>query len=613
MSLQGLIRTLAGSGLLRRLLLVAAAAALIVALLAGAIAALVMGGHSAPAPSTTHAVRIDSPAVVRILSVWEGQLICHGCARNGSDVLAPDSGTFETYTSGSGAFISPDGYVLTADHVTEHSTNNPDDVDSLLSYAANDWANRFGSSASFWLQYYQDHGNAVDLKISTASSQVFLSTAYTSQLQNTAQVASYRIQRVVASSPVYKQDTSIVKIEAHDMPYLTLASASSVSIGDTVTSIGFPGDADSVLNGGNFTALLDLTHSDINTVNSLLSSSVQTGQVTATKSMADGTPVYETSGISSQGSSGGPVIDQSGQIIGFVDAGPSDHRLSFLIPSSVVAEYAHEANVTSPAQGNFMGQWTSAIDDYDSTGPCHLSRATGTLQQMRDQYPTFGAAQALLQTAQNNAASNSCPSPVGIGLAAGGIAGLLALIAGAALAYVSLRRQDVPLPVAVRAWYGSAPGAASGYRPIAGPGVPSAPPMQQSWIPPAATSSIPPAMPPSGPYATPPDPYGASSQPQGQYPPGASYPTMPPSMPPSGPGMAPYPPNPATMPPQQPAAPNGSQPTYPQPQPVYGPATAPGAGPPITRVCSQGHAVADPAATACPFCGATVWEIPAQS
>ena len=171
--------------------------------------------------------------------------------------------------------------------------------------------------------------------------------------------------KVAFTERIPAQDTAIIKVEATDMPFLKLATASSIKVQDTVTAVAYPGDADT----GDFTSLFSPTSTNVNTVNSLLSVSVNSGQVTAQKTFADGTLVYETSGISSAGSSGGPVLDEKGAIIGFVDAGPTNDRITLLVPSSVVTSYKQQAGISNP-KGPFMDQWTKAITEYDASIAC---------------------------------------------------------------------------------------------------------------------------------------------------------------------------------------------------------------------------------------------------
>jgi S1-C subfamily serine protease len=366
--------------------------------------------------SISQAVQLDSPAIVRILSVVYGRVICYGCASDGSNVVSPQKDFFGWASSGSGVFVSPDGYILTADHVVDHTSSNPGDLDYLLNAAANDIASRYNMTANNVLQILQNQNNQGNLgiDIQLQSQTVYLSTSYTGQLQNTAQMISYPLTRVVASSPVTKQDTAIIQIEAHDMPFLTLAQNGTITIGDTVTAIGYPGDADCVVNNCNFTALLTPSQSNATTLGSLLDLSASSGQITSQKSWPDGTPVYVVGGeIASAGSSGGPIIDQQGNIIGFVDAAPSSNRITFVVPSSVIQSYMQQSGLSNPQQhGKFMSSWTQAINDYSGSVACHWTNASKELTALHNNYPQFGAALPLLQNAQAKVTPTECPAPV---------------------------------------------------------------------------------------------------------------------------------------------------------------------------------------------------------
>ncbi|HZC06070.1 MAG TPA: hypothetical protein VE338_10540, partial [Ktedonobacterales bacterium] len=72
--------------------------------LGGATMAQAQAAPMRPASSAAQqAVQLDSPAVVRIVSVVNASLTCTGCAQDGSDIHSPsDGGTFTYYSSGSG-------------------------------------------------------------------------------------------------------------------------------------------------------------------------------------------------------------------------------------------------------------------------------------------------------------------------------------------------------------------------------------------------------------------------------------------------------------------------------------------------------------------------------
>ena len=432
-----------------------------------------------PASSAAQqAVQLDSPAVVRIVSVVNASLTCSGCASDGSDIHSPsDGGTFTYYSSGSGAFITPTGAILTADHVIDHSMANPDEVQFVEQQAAQDIAasGQYNATSAQALQYLTDHPSQVHITFNTEFQKAFLSTAYTGALPDTKHVYAFALAETVVSSPVNAQDIAIVRIDtggispAPDFPYLTLSDR-PVNPLDNVTAIAFPADADLALNTSDFTALADVGSSDVNTINSLLSPSVNTGTITkANEVRTDGTLVYEASSIASNGSSGGPVINDNGEVIGFVDAGPSaTDRLTFIIPSALVGKDLTNAGMASVPPGRFMPLWTAALAQYNGSGACHWTNAANDLTTLRKQYPTFGGVTPYLAQAKSNAASETCSATGGAsttGMTSDVMAGF-ALIGGCAVAIIALilgiiflviamtrrkRRKPVPAPVATYA------------------------------------------------------------------------------------------------------------------------------------------------------------------
>ncbi|HET8909483.1 MAG TPA: trypsin-like peptidase domain-containing protein, partial [Ktedonobacterales bacterium] len=472
------------------------------------------------------------------------------------------------------------GYVLTADHVVDYANNDQIILD-FFNQAVNEFAQATGTSQSdaqtIFLQLVNQ--NLIKIPTQVISQKVFLSTAYTGALNNPAQVTSYDITRIVANSPVDKQDVAIVKVEAHDMPYLQMAPANSVHVQDTITAVAYPADADT----GDFTALLSpASGGNVNTANSLLTASVNTAQVTGQKTFSDGTPVYETSGLANHGSSGGPVIDTQGRIIGVVDAiavsnGQEDTRVVYLIPSDVASQYVRQSGATSG--GAFMTAWTKAITEYDATGPCHFTNAKRDLTTLKNSYPAFGGVTTYLSDAQTKATAAECPAPgPNVGLIAGICVGVLILIAlVAVLIFAVVRRGRKPQP-AVAGGYAAAPNTYGQQQQMA-PGM-YTPPM-------------------SAPGAQPYTPTPQTGTPYSPTLPGAAAPYAAPYAAPQPPTPQPPTPQPQAYTPPQPQSfgtPAPQQPAYP---------SQPGAAP-ASRVCANGHRVNDPAAQFCPVCGAPV-------
>src|SRR5579871_1642722 len=544
--------------------------------------------------ANTEAVQLASPAVVRIVSIIEAQLICSGCLSGGGDIDSPAAGQqpFTYGSAGSGAFITPDGYILTADHVVDHTVNNPEDVNFILQAASQDIAQQYPSNTPDQiLQFLENNLNRVTINMQVVLQKAFLSTAYTGQLSSTGDVQSFDVTRIVTNSPVNQDDTAIIKVEANDVPYLPIAPPNSINVGDQVTAIAYPADADDALQGQNFFALADPSQSDANTLNSLLGASVNTGQVTAKKTLSNGTPVYEAGSISSQGSSGGPVIDNQGRIIGFVDAGPSTgtDRLTFLVPSEVIAQYVKQSGNSNPTPGQFETLWTKANQEQFASGNCHWTNAASDYQKLHDEYPHFAGVDALLANAKSHATPGECTSSsLSAGLLIGVCGGVLVLLIAAVLGAVLLLRRRKPAVAAVPAGgYGYQPQLQSPSQPYSGPGTPST-------LTPASGSG--PGYPGTAPTIT---SQGVPSAPpitptpaSGAYAPPPSAPVQPVYQPPATPAT------PAT-----PSSPYAPPPAY---QPPASTPVAPAQPPVATRYCANGHAVTDPTAQFCPSCGAPV-------
>jgi serine protease Do len=507
--------------------------------------------------SSNHfAVELDSPAVVRIVTKLTGTVTCYGCGSGGANVTFPSTPgyVYYTYVSGSGAIISPNGYILTADHVVD-ATNNADAQNAILQLAIDDYASQQGISQSDAAATFQNLASQISVQVQAASSTIFLSTFYLGPLQNTAQVTSYQMTRIVANSTPDKQDSAVIKIEASDLPFITLNSSDAIHIQDNVTAIAFPGDADYVASG-DFTALLDPTKSDVNTINSLLGPSVNTGQITAQKTASDGTLYYEVNGIAAPGSSGGPVIDAQGNIIGFVDAGPATDRLTYLISSSIAGEYVQQAGIAGATSGAFMTLWKKALTEYSATSTCHWTNAKRDLTTLHAQYPAFGAIQSYLQTATQNATPSDCPAPSSNAGAIIAIVVIVLLAAGAGgYFYYTRRRQQTPAVAGL----GMQPYMANPY--------------------------------PSSPYSgSPPQQISPGAPP----PPNASQPSSEPLTPGVPPPLGTY--RPASGPSASPQSPA-------EPPPITGQHVS---APPGVRYCPQGHAVSDASAQFCPLCGAAL-------
>ena len=296
------------------------------------------------------AVDIAEPAVVRIITTVNSTLIVHFSATKNVTFPQPGQGAngnvYGLQASGTGAFISAHGDILTADHVI-----NPPQADLtqfLDQTAAPDVATYINqnlkptqpATADQVTQELTSGQLASDPQYSTPVSQVFLSTSYTGPLSATSfnnlpsQIYS-TVDKIEQQSAVNQRDVAIIHVSnMDDMPSVQLGDSSNVQQQDELTIIGFPGNGD--VN---------------NAPNDFLTSSVNKILVSSIKTTDTGAPVIQVGGNVEHGDSGGPALDSGGAVVGIVSFGlatnGSTGGTSFLQASSSALQLVQAQNLNT--------------------------------------------------------------------------------------------------------------------------------------------------------------------------------------------------------------------------------------------------------------------------
>jgi S1-C subfamily serine protease len=353
-------------------------------------------------------VDISRPAVVRIITSISGRLTVHFAPTSQSATFPLSGGSYSLQLSGSGTFISANGDILTADHVV----NPPHDQslnEFLYEQAGKDIANYINQHFTVSPPFTKDNvvfelesGSFPSTSTYTsAKSEVYLSTQYTgslnaSKLADVAGTVHAHVDRIEQESSFDKNDVAIVHVSnMNDMPSIQLGDSSGVQEQDNLTIIGFPGSGDV---------------NDAPTY--FLSSSVNKVFVSAMKMTGAGAPVIQVGGNVEHGDSGGPALDEQGNVVGIVSFGldipNASGETSFLQASNSAKALIQELNLnTSP--GHFQTAWNQALTDYASNAPGHWQKTQKELQQIASQYPLFQAITPYLTFAQTQAKSERLP------------------------------------------------------------------------------------------------------------------------------------------------------------------------------------------------------------
>jgi S1-C subfamily serine protease len=347
------------------------------------------------------AVDVAKPAVVRIITTMGGQLSVF-FPNNTTALFPQNGGLYQIQASGTGAFISAHGDILTADHVINppHDTSLNQFLDQEAAQEIADYVNVNLHPPVPWKS--QDALNALNSgyflsqpHYDAPASKVYLSTDYTGPLQAAtlqdlpASIAT-DVDNVEIDSPFDQKDLAIIHVNMDNTPSIPLDDSSNVAQQDELTIIGFPGNGD-----------VSTKHDPTD----MLTSSVNKLLVSALKYTDNGTHVIQTGGNIEHGDSGGPALNSSGHIVGVVSFDQNTdvpEGTGFLQTSNNATSLINTLGLDL-TPGNLQQQWMQAFTDYASTAPGHWHKALADFQHLATTYPQFQAVAPFLTYSQNQA------------------------------------------------------------------------------------------------------------------------------------------------------------------------------------------------------------------
>lgn len=299
-----------------------------------------------------------------------------------NDIIRQDA---EVTGQGTGFIVTEDGYIVTNAHVvtSEGEQLKQELADSSLKEIAvsnckkmwsdlDDYQAAIGSELgtqefiklclSGSLKYYRNY-----MKISDIDTKIYTAigpTTADADLAKTGYVSTVK----KLGKPAPGKDVAILKIEAENLPTVNLGEDDALQTGDPLYVLGYPGGA--------------VVSSD-----KAIEPSLTAGLVSARQTMPDGWEALQTNTDMNPGNSGGPVLNQHGEVIGIATFSKVDPRtgnavqgVNFAIPMSVATEFLKESNI-QPAGSELSQQYTQGIEQLEQG---KLRLALQTFQKIRD-------------------------------------------------------------------------------------------------------------------------------------------------------------------------------------------------------------------------------------
>ncbi len=290
--------------------------------------------------------------------------------------------------TGTGWFVSPDGWMITNAHVVSPTHQPPPWLVQEQIQKAVREACLQPLLARRGLQLGQRPDVEDDLSRQALGPAVrnartnlvpSLSVILSNGIRLSAKVAKY--SPPVAGEQMSGRDLALLRLEASDMPALALGDSDRLQLGDPIHILGFPG--------------VVLSHELLN-ASAKVEASVTSGSVSGFKQDVKDQPVIQTDAPAAWGNSGGPAVTSRGDVVGVLtfvtlDAGAQGgivQGFNFVIPAAAVKDFLKGTEVDLGPPSKFNTAWHAGLRQFfagnHSSAARHFAEANRLLPELPD-------------------------------------------------------------------------------------------------------------------------------------------------------------------------------------------------------------------------------------
>ncbi|MFZ1701373.1 MAG: serine protease [Pyrinomonadaceae bacterium] len=310
---------------------------------------------------------LAKPAVVRVLDGYVGTATWSS---------SKFTSTFQLIyvASGSGVIVDQSGYIATNAHVVSATYDGSEKGKIAL----------FQQFTAKVAQGYGMQVSRLDAGDMSAIATQFLRTLKMQHINNVVLQSGEQRPFEIAeySSSREGKDVAIIKIEGSNLPILKLADSSTVHLQEHITVIGYPAAGDS--------QALDKQ--------AVYQPSITDGKVSALKKRDNGAPVIQVDASATHGNSGGPVVNDNGDVVGLLTFGGEQvngqeiQGFSFVVASNSIRELMVKSGVRNAGGKDdktyregvelySQGKYTSALSKFETLKSSKLYPDIETLIQ----------------------------------------------------------------------------------------------------------------------------------------------------------------------------------------------------------------------------------------
>ncbi len=256
----------------------------------------------------------------------------------------------EITSSGTGFLITGDGYVATNCHLIDRDkafirrqfilSAFQQITEANISAFESAWATRFSDQQRSLLYntYASVYSRLFSMALYDLKKEIFIEYSADSQSGSTTPVKKIA-HIIIKGQPMPGKDIAILKMDGDStLPTLKIARDDLPRVGEQLFVYGFPGP---------------VTNNNYVSSESAIEPTLTTGIVSALKKSVEGWPLIQMDANINRGSSGGPVCNEKGEVVGLTTFGSIENSgglaagLNFAIPVSILEEYLDSADVVA--------------------------------------------------------------------------------------------------------------------------------------------------------------------------------------------------------------------------------------------------------------------------